>query len=1233
MQRTSAEAGDAPCGDHASPRFRSRRTIGLLGYLAAERRPIARDYLRTLFWPDEEVSKGRANLRRELYNLSQILPGCWELDRQVVAFAPCDGFSVDIYALQQLEETKQWGEAVELLGGEFLEGLDLEDNLEYENWLLGERERWRERSQTILIHVIQGNIRRGRYTEALQQTQRQLQFAPWDETAHQGAMRLLAWTGQRGAAMRQFEACKRALKQELEVEPAPETIELYRQIKAGRLALPPQLPAFLSGEDARHAYEQAPFVGREPELEKLSHFLEEVLKGKNRVVFVSGGAGRGKTALLEAFSQQAMEEHPDLLVARGNCNAYSGVGDPYLPFRDIFAMLTGDLEARWDAGAITREHARRLWDVFPVVIEILLAEGSHLLDVFVPTEGIMARAVMAGEDQTPWMTKLKELINLEQAGMKDVAQSHLFQQVTDVLTHLANNQPLLLVLDDLQWGDTASTSLLFHLGRRFAELESSLMIVGAYRPEEVSIPRQGERHPLVQILAEFKRTFGDIWVDLGRLDKVADRDFVDALVDIEPNRLSDEFRAALFDRTGGHPLFTIELLRTMQARGELARDPDGTWTSEPALDWDVLPERVEAVIGERIDRLPPDLRDILAIASVEGEVFTAQVVAEVQDLPIRSVLRRLSHDLERQHRLVREQEEVEIGDKRAFRYKFNHILFQDYQYKNLSHGECRLLHGAVAGALENLYQDQPDEVAVQLAHHYHEGGEYERAFQHFARAGERAARFYESGEAIKHYSSAIDLTDRVAVDTTSLAKLHRGRGRAYDRLGEFERANSDHAMTLNLADGAGDQQVKWQGYLDLGRLWTSRDYSQARDYFESALALARSEEEPHLTGVSLNWMGNWYANGAEPANALEHHQEALEIFESLGDKRELANTLDLLALASMLGADLPKSVGYYDRAIPLYRELGDRPRLASSLIGRASTILSLVYHGSIAGIPYPKAVSDVNEGVRIAGELGLASEQAWGNYSLGFLNLIGGRFGSALDDILTGLNIATNIGHLEHEVGSRFALGKLYTELFAAEPARIQLEKGLNLARELRSQTWVDIISGGLAAVFTLEKDWNVAQACLDSAISADTPMNTLGRRSCWVRRAELALSIGDPVQALEIIEELIATTPSLSPGKVVAYLWMLKGRCLAVLGRTEEADRALITAVDKIQLTGERYLLWRIRGDISQLFQAAGRPAQAEAMMSSAKAEVEERAVSIPDEALAEGFSQGACEVLELEL
>ena len=1236
----------------AVPRFRSRRTVGLLGYLAAEQRPVARDHLALLFWPDEASSKGRANLSRELHNLAQILPDCWDLDRQSVAFVPSASTWVDLYHLQRLEAQERWAEAADLLRGEFLEGVNLDDNPEFENWLLGERDRWRARGEAVLSRVIEAYTRHGKYTDAQRQAQRLLQLAPWDEAAHRHSMRLLAWTGQRGAALRQYESCKRALREELDVEPSEETAALYQQIQAGQLDRAPQLPAFLTEERARPEIERALFVGREGELARLDAFIDAVLVGQSRAVFITGGPGRGKTALLDAFAQRAMERHPNLLVAGGKCNAYSGVGDPYLPFRDVMALLTGDVEGRWQVGAITADHARRLWAAFPLVVQDMLNLGPDLLDVFVPGAALLSLALATGQDSAPWFPGLREHIGRKAATRTTtVEQGQLFQQVTTVLRTVAQKQPLLLILDDIQWADTATISLLFHLGRRLADENSRILIACAYRPEEVALgpplptlraaggpvapaesPASGtgqkERHPLAKVLSEFRRNFGDVWVDLGRSEETEQRSFVDALLDAEPNRLDTGFRAALFDRTAGHPLFTVELLRTMQDRNDLVRDADGVWTEGPALDWEVLPARVEAVIEERVDRLDAELLDLLTIASVEGEVFTANVVAEVQNVPERLTLRRLSQDLERRHRLVREQEEVETSQSRLSRFRFGHVLFQNFLYQRLGLGERRLLHGSIAVALEKLHSGQLDTMAVQLAHHFQQAGEHERAFHYFSLAAERASRVYASDDAIAHYSSAIELADRVSPDVVSLAKLQRGRGLASERLGEFDQARTDYTTALQMARAAGThevEKVEWRALVDLGKLWASRDYGQARGYFEAALELARSLGEPASLAVSLNWMGNWYANDDDPRRAAVYHQEALDILENLGNRRALANTLDHLGLANLLGGDLVSSVPLFNRAIALFRELDDRPRLAASLSGRGSNYSMLVLLTTVPANPSPDPTLGLNEALRIAAEINLAPEEAWARYSLGMVHTIYGRFGHALKAILDSLHIASEIEHREFVVGSQFALGVLYAELFALDRARDHLEGALTLAGELCSPTWVHIVSGALAGIYMMLDDHNSAQTCLERVISAQTPMDTIGKRCCWLRQAELALALGDAARALDITERLIASAPGLSSGRVVTFLWKLKAEAMAATGRTDDAFSLLYAAIENVHASGERFLLWRLHASLGRLCRTMGRQEAAETELSAARGLIDELAATVADETLRGQFRQGA--------
>ena len=117
-------------------------------------------------------------------------------------------------------------------------------------------------------------------------------------------------------------------------------------------------------------------------------------------------------------------------------------------------------------------------------------------------------------------------------------------------------------------------------------------------------------------------------------------------------------------------------------------------------------------------------------------------IAEVNNLQERTLLRWLAQDLERRHRLVKEQEEVDTVQGHLTRYRFSHALFRDYLYNRLGRGERRLLHGDVATALEDNYQGQLEGIAVELAHHFDQARNYRKAYQYHTMAGENAARIY-----------------------------------------------------------------------------------------------------------------------------------------------------------------------------------------------------------------------------------------------------------------------------------------------------------------------------------------------------------------------------------------------------------------------------------------------------------------------------------------------------------
>jgi tetratricopeptide (TPR) repeat protein len=452
---------------------------------------------------------------------------------------------------------------------------------------------------------------------------------------------------------------------------------------------------------------------------------------------------------------------------------------------------------------------------------------------------------------------------------------------------------------------------------------------------------------------------------------------------------------------------------------------------------------------------------------------------------------------------------------------------------------------------------------------------------------------------------------------------------AYETLGEFDRARADLESSLQLAQASGDHQLEWRALIDLGKLSASRDYNQTRGYFEQALDLARRMGAPTELAVSLNRMGNWIANDEQPLKAVAYHQEALKIFEQLGNTRDIANTLDLLGIAHLLAGDYNASVKYYDRAIPIFRELDDRPRLVSSLIGRGVIDSLVILLAMLPPDPAPNARQDFREALQIARDIGSSPDEAWASWALGLLYTLQGNFGPALEAVQEGARIASEIGHREWLVGNLFALGVLYCELLAPEKALLELQRALALAVELRSQYWINHVTGAQATAYLILGNLKSAQSSLDTVITRLTPMDTKGKRYCWARRAELALAKDDPATALAMTDRLITSAVGMSTDRVITFLWHLKGEALAMLDRMGEAEASLHTALANAQKTEERFLQWRIHASLGQLYQMTDRAEIAEGEMSAGRSLVEEMATTLPDEELAHNFRQRAFEAL----
>lgn len=785
--------------------FRSNKARALLAYLAVEARSHSRAHLAGLLWPEWPEVSARTYVRQAVGNLRQILGDrnaklpFLLVTRQSIQFNGNSNCRVDVVEVQksvgeidsvtpQLLHAKSCTaleQALALYNGNFLDGFFIDDCATFEEWRLLTREQLQHQVTKAVGLLADAYTNEGNFVKALAYARQRVTYDPWQEEGHRQIMRLLALIGEHGQALSHYESYRQNTDVQLAIIPAPETTILYEQIKAGEypeqhqpidgptLATQPQteslmLPAFLEMSPQRSP-NRFPFVAREKELANMESHLNKALSGQGRVIFLAGDAGSGKTSLLHEFLQLAQKQHPRLIVASGNCSAYSGVGDPYLPLRELLAALTGDVEAKWLAGALTRQQIVQLWSALPNIIENLITRGADLINSLLHGPSLLERLSESMPAEQEWLVQVRRQI--DQVNSTDdtditLRQIDLFEQLTIVLQKIARSHPLIIAVDDLQWADPGSLSFLFHLGRRLEGVP--FLVVGAYRPEEIASGRDEERHPLMGVLHEFALLWGDIIVDLNASDGYQ---FVRALLEQLPNRLDNDFGEQLFQRCAGHALFTTEIVESLLRRGDLVRNEEGYWINATPLKWEAIPARIEAIIAERIDRLPEELQIALTIACVEGEYFTAELVAQLLHENTHELIQRLSSELDRHHHLIRAEGVQHVGGKRLSQYRFCHILFQDFLYKTLDDVERAHWHEAVAQVLEAYYVELAESntsYAVRLAWHFQQAGATDKAILYLSRAGTRAMQLFANREAIEHFTNALVLLEAKSETMESL---------------------------------------------------------------------------------------------------------------------------------------------------------------------------------------------------------------------------------------------------------------------------------------------------------------------------------------------------------------------------------------------------------------------------------------------------------------------------------
>jgi DNA-binding CsgD family transcriptional regulator/Tfp pilus assembly protein PilF len=914
--------------------------------------------------------------------------------------------------------------------------------------------------------------------------------------------------------------------------------------------------------------------GRTRELSTLRLLIERVRSGETQVVLISGEAGIGKSRLAAEVKAELLTH--GFLLLEGQCFQADSTS-PYAPLLNLFRAYF----SRW--------------------VPTLPADPTY---TFAST---LSRLLPELALLFPNLATLHRPPSVE----PEEEKRHLFATMTHFVIEQATQHPMMLMIEDIHWCDDLSLDLLLHLVRRCRQVP--LLLLVTYRHDE--------QHPrLRRWLTQLDRERVGQECSLKRLS----RDDVAGMLRVMLNQ-QQEVDANLIDtlytRSEGNPFFVEELLKSLMTSGESAFI-DGTWklTTHRTL----IPRSVEETVQQRTAHLSTEARHLVTLAAVAGRRFNVTLLREILQYEEEHLLALLKEVMAAQ--LVVE----EATDQFAFR----HALTQEAITASLLLRERQGVHRSIAETLERLSASSSllqERSLEDLAYHCYEAGLWEQALAYAQKAGEKALRLYAQQAAIDHFTRALEAANRLS--QTPPASLYLARGQAYETLGDFERARHDYERARAAARIAQDSLIEWQSMIAIGFLWTGRNYEQAEEWFRQALALAKQLADPILHARSLNRLGNWLLNTGHIHKALEVLQEALRLLETSQPSQVMAETLEMLGMATFFMGDPATAVKvYFGQVIELFRVLGDQQGLLSNLAAQALDSAPETIETTYSSLrTRDECVHNAEEALHLARQTNSQAGQAFVEIATTGVLFSFGEFGPALAHAQEALRIATAIEHQEWIAATHGMLGQLYLLLLETDKAAFYLEAGLADAQALGSAIWTKQLTPYLGLTYILRREFSHAEAVLKPIMPRDQkPGNFFERQAARVW-GELALAQGEPAVALHIADQLIASAPG-DERQPIPHLLALKGEALLALKRLPEASEALEEAKRGAEQRQAPSILWRIQRSLGQVYHLLKREDQAHREWNGARDIITKLAATIDETALREHFLRAALSSLPQE-
>ena len=611
-----------------------------------------------------------------------------------------------------------------------------------------------------------------------------------------------------------------------------------------------------------------PLTGRNAELSKLTAALQRADSGQGSTVLIAGESGVGKSRLASALVDVATKRGCAVAIGR----AYPvETGVPYAVFSDALLPPLRALD--------------------PATLSVMTRGGNAELVQLFP-----ALAADRGIATGPVRGEPSEL------------RARLLWNFTQFLSRFTAKRPLVLVLENLQWADSASLELLHFTARQIAS--DRILIVGTYNDAES--PAVDARSPIRSLEASLVKLGAAQLLRLTTLDQPSTREMMRHLL----SDASDELTALVHERTRGNPFFIEETVKALVAV------TDGRAPTVRDLHALKLPSTIRDAIIARLAQLSPEARRLADLAAVIGTRSSHGALAFVSQLPEALLFDAL--DELRRGRIIEERsEEGEIW------YDFTHPLLRETLYGELGLARARALHATIAESLENYYAADASAHVDELAFHYLRADARRlasKAIAYLRAAGEEAMAKHANRAAADYLAAALQqLEASNAVAPEQAIDIVQELARARQRLGEYQAALALWQRAADYAEqhGLSSRLATVRRNMGMVAFWSGHPDDALANY-DAAIAAAAAAGERAMEARTLLAKAMCLQGLGRREESEASVQRALAVAEQLGDAALLARAHRASLLLYVWTGPPERAREHGARAIALARESGQR---------------------------------------------------------------------------------------------------------------------------------------------------------------------------------------------------------------------------------------------------------------------------------------------------------------------